>query len=286
MNEIYLNGTFVPPAQGRVSVMDRGFLFGDGVYEVIPSYGGHWLRLEQHLDRLDDSLSGIRLDNPLTRQEWQAILVRLIGAPPAPDQYVYLQVTRGAPPERDLLSSAGVPPTLLAMAKPIEPRCPALDILGVRCITRPDIRWQRCEIKAISQLATVMMRREAEDEGAMEAIMLRDGMVTEGAATNCFVVKGEDIATPPRGHFVLPGITRELVMELARAEGIRVVERRIPLEELTGADEVWLTNSIHEVLPVTRLDGAPVGSGVPGPLWHCVNALYQNYKAQVRQGHV
>ena len=217
MNEIYFNGAFVPAAQGQVSVMDRGFLFGDGVYEVIPSYGGHFRRLEQHLDRLDDSLSGIRLDNPLTREEWQAILARLIGAPPAPDQSVYLQVTRGAPPERDHLCPAGVPPTVFAMANPMAPRRPEVDTLGVHCITRPDIRWQRCEFKAISLLAAVMMR---------------------------------------------------------------------PLEELTSADEVWITNSTREILPVTRLDGAPVGAWVPGPVWQRLNTLYQDYKSQVRQGHV
>jgi D-alanine transaminase len=286
MSEIYLNGAFVPPAEAQVSVMDRGFLFGDGAYEVIPSYGGHLLRPEQHLDRLDDSLSGIRLENPLAREQWLAILQRLVGAPPAPDRYVYLQVTRGAPPEPDDQVPEGLPPTVFAVARPRKPRDPAVGTLGVRCITRPDIRWQRCEIKAVSRLAAVMMRREAQDEGALEAILVRDGMVTEASSANCFVVKGTEVVTPPRGHHILPGITRELVMELAHAEGIRLLERRIPLEELTSADEVWITNSTREVLPVTRLDGVPVGAGVPGPLWQRIDALYQGYTQRLSNGDV
>ncbi len=284
MTEIFLNGAFLPAAQARVSVMDRGFLFGDGVYEVIPSYGGHFLRLEQHLDRLEDSLSAIRLDNPLSREEWQRTLTRLIGPPPAPDQSVYLQVTRGAAPERDHLCPAWVAPTVFASAKPIVPRSPKVAAQGVACITRPDIRWHRCEIKAISLLSAIMMRREAEDEGALEAIMLRDGLVTEGASANVFVALGGEIVTPPKGHLILPGITRELVIELARENGIRALERRIPMEELTAADEIWITNSTREVLPVTRLDVVPVGGGVPGPLWRRMDALYQDYKARVRSG--
>jgi D-alanine transaminase len=283
---VYLGGSFLPLDEARVPVMDRGFLFGDGVYEVIPCYGGHFLRLEQHLDRLDDSLSGIRLENPLGRDAWHAILTRLVGAQPAPDQAVYLQVTRGVAPVREHLCPAGVAPTVFAMATPIKPRGPEVAARGVRCITRPDIRWQRCQIKAISLVANVMMRREAEDEGAVEAILVRDGLVTEAAAANCFLVKGAEVVTPPCGHLILPGITRDLVIELARQAGMRLIERRIPLEELVSADEVWITSSIREVLPVTWLDGAPVGSGVPGPQWARLDALYQEYKERVRGGHV
>lgn len=310
MSQVYLNGSFVPLEQARVSVLDRGFLFGDGVYEVIPSYGGHFLALDAHLDRLDDGLSAIRLDNPLSREEWQGILTRLIGSAPHPDastdpssdaiadpaadrapdplgdRYVYLQVTRGTAPEREHLSPPGTAPTVFAMARPIKPRRPELGKQGLTCITRPDIRWHRCEIKTISLLAAVMMRREAEDEGAAEAILLRDGMVSEASAANVFVVKGGEILTPPKGHLILPGITRELVIGMAREAGMRVLERRIPMEELASANEVWLTGSIREVLPVTRLDGAPVGTGLPGPLWRSIDGLYQAYKERVRAGHV
>lgn len=285
MSEIYLNGEFLPPEQGRVSVFDRGFLFGDGVYELIPSYGGHCLRLEQHLDRLDDGLSAIRLDNPLSREDWQQTLSRLIGAPPAPDQLVHLQVTRGVAVALDHLCPVGVVPTVFAASRPIEPRCPEVSTQGVVCITRPDIRWRRCEINAISLLAAVIMRREAEDEGALEAILLRDGLVTEGASSNCFIVKGYEVITPPKGHLILPGITRDLVIDLARANGIRVLERRILMEELIVADEIWMTSSTREVLPVTRLDGAAVGGGVPGPMWQRMDSLYQGHKAAVRRGH-
>ncbi len=286
MTEIYLNGAFLPPDQAQVSVMDRGFLFGDGVYEVIPSYGGHFLRLEPHLDRLDASLAAIRLDNPLSRDAWRAVLHRLIGAPPAPDQYVYLQVTRGTPPERDHLCPDGIAPTVFALAKPIKPRPPTLAELGVTCITRPDIRWLRCEIKSISLVASVMMRREAEDAGALETIMHRDGLVTEGAVSNVFVVSSGALITPPTGHLLLPGITRELALTLARENGIRFLEQPLPLDTLRTADEIWLSSSTREVLPVTLLDGSPVGTGRPGPLWQRMDALYQDYKAGVRAGHV
>lgn len=284
MTEIYLNGRFVPPEQGQVSVMDRGFLFGDGVYEVIPSYGGHFLRLEQHLDRLENSLGAIRLANPLTRERWRSVLQRLIGAPPAADQSVYLQVTRGAPLERDHLCPDGVEPTVFAMAKPIKPRKPEVTSKGVACVTRPDIRWLRGEIKAVSLLAAVMMRREAEDEGALETIMIRDGQVTEGAVSNCFIVMGGEIATPPTGQLILTGITRDLVVELAQRAGMRFAERDITAEELRHADEVWVSSSTREVLPVTRLDGESVGEGVPGPIWRRMDALYQEYKSRVREG--
>jgi D-alanine transaminase len=285
VNEIYLNGEFIPPEQGSVSVMDRGFLFGDGVYEVIPSYGGHFLGLEPHLDRLDRSLDAIRLANPLTREDWRAVLRRLIGSPPAPDQAVYLQITRGVAPERDHLCPDGIHPTVFAVAKPIKPRQPEIAEQGVACITRPDIRWHRGEIKSISLVAAVMMRREAADEGALETIMVRDGMVTEGAVSNVFMVKSGELLTPPNNHLLLPGITRALALILARENAIRFVERPISLEELQNADEIWLSSSTREVLPVTLLDSQAVGSGRPGPLWVRMDALYQDYKARVRDGH-
>jgi D-alanine transaminase len=288
MPEVYLNGVFCSAEDAQISVMDRGFLFGDGIYEVIPSYSGRFLELGAHLDRLEDSLSAIRLSNPLSRGQWQAVLKRLIASvpEPTPDRYAYLQVTRGAPAHRDHLCPEGIVPTVLAWARPIEPRSREVTERGIACITRPDIRWNRCEIKSTSMLAAVMMRREAADEGAREVIMLRDGMVTEASAANVFAVAGPDLITPPKSHAILPGITREVVMSLAEDAGVRVAERRIPLEELASADEIWLTSSTREIVPVTRLDGAPVGSGIPGPVWRHVDALYQSYKEEVRAGHV
>ncbi|MFY9973735.1 MAG: D-amino acid aminotransferase [Chromatiaceae bacterium] len=284
MSEVYLNGDFVPLERATVSVLDRGFLFGDGVYEVIPSYGGHFLGLEPHLDRLAASLSAIRLDGPLSRGDWLQVLRRLIGPPPAPDQYVYLQVTRGAPPERDHLCPEGVHPTVFAMARPIKPRSPEIASLGVACITRPDPRWSRCDVKAVSLLAAVLMRREAQDEDALETIMIRDGLVTEGSSTNVFVISGDTITTPPRGPQILSGITRELALILAAGAGMRFVEAPVTAETLWAADEIWLSSSTREVLPVTKLDGAPVGRGVPGSLWRRMDALYQDHKARVRAG--
>jgi D-alanine transaminase len=286
MSEVYLNGEYLPLADARIPVMDRGFLFGDGVYEVIPSYGGYFLGLEPHLDRLDASLAAIRLANPLARDDWRTVLHRLIGTPPAPDQYIYLQVTRGVVPERDHLCPEGVHPTVLAMAKPIKPRAPVVAEQGVACVTRPDIRWLRGEIKSISLVAAVMMRREAEDAGALETIMHRDGLVTEGAVSNVFVVSGSEVMTPPTSHLLLPGITRALALTLARENGLSFLECPIPLERLRGADEIWLSSSTREVLPVTRLDGEPVGTGRPGSLWRRMDRLYQDYKARVRDGHV
>ena len=285
MSEVYLNGTFVPQEEAKVSVMDRGFLFGDGVYEVIPSYGGYFLRLEQHLDRLEASLAAIRLASPLSREEWRTVLRRLIGAPPAPDQSVYLQVTRGAPPSRDHLCPPGVEPTVFAQASPIKPRAPQITLDGVAAITRPDIRWEHCEIKSISLVAAVMMRREAEDAGALETIMHRDGMVTEGAVSNVFIALDETIMTPPNSHLLLPGITRELALLLVEEHGIRYLETPVSLAQLRGADEIWLSSSTREVLPVTRLDGRPVGNGRPGPLWQRLDALYQAHKTHIRDGH-
>ena len=286
MNELYLNGAFVPPEAAHISVMDRGFLFGDGVYEVIPSYGGHFLGLEPHLDRLDASLAAMRLDAPLAREDWRAVLRRLIGEPPAADQYVYLQVTRGTAPERDHLCPEGVRPTVLAFAKPIKPRAPAIAEQGVACITHPDIRWLRGDIKSISLAAAVLMRREAADADALETIMHRDGWVTEGAVSNVFVVAGGALMTPPKSRLLLSGITRELALTLAHEHGLEFVERPVALDTLRAADEIWLSSSTREVLPVTRLDGELVGDGRPGPLWRRMDALYQDYKAQVRAGHV
>lgn len=284
MGEVYLNGDFVPLGRATVSVMDRGFLFGDGVYEVIPSYGGYFLGLGPHLDRLDSSLAAIRLPNPLKRRQWEEILQRLIGVPPAADQYVYIQVTRGAPTERDHLCPQGVAPTVFAMARPIKPRAPEVGVQGVSCVTRPDPRWSRCEIKAISLLAAVLMRLEAQDGDALETIMIRDGLVTEGSSSNVFVVTDGTIVTPSKGHLILPGITRDLALGLAQEAGIPKVEGPVSAEALRGADEVWISSSTREVLPVTRLDGEPVGEGCPGPLWRRLDTLYQGYKVQVRAG--
>ncbi|CAI8785149.1 D-amino acid aminotransferase [Methylococcus capsulatus] len=275
---VYLNGEFLPLDQARVSVLDRGFLFGDGVYEVIPVYGGRPLRLEEHLRRLDDSLRGIRMTSPLMRSEWSEIIGRLIDG--VDDQSVYVQVTRGVGPARDHSIPVGVRPTVFAMASPITP----VPVTGVRAITLEDIRWRWCNIKAITLLPNVLLRQQAVDRGCAEAVLVREGHVTEGTASNVFAVVGGTIVTPPKGPELLPGITRDLVLELVRAEGLPARERAISLEEFSGAEEIWITSSTREVLPVVELDGRPVGRGSPGPVWERVSALYQDFKRRLKRG--
>jgi D-alanine transaminase len=283
-SRVYLNGKFLSIAEACVPVMDRGFLFGDSVYEVIPVYGGHLFRLDHHLDRLDSSLAAIEMASPIPRGEWKALLGSLVAQRPGEDQSVYLQVTRGPADKRDHAIPPVISPTVFAMTSPLAPIDPVTAQQGVAAITLPDLRWLRCDIKATTLLANVLARQRAKEQGALEAILLRDGLALEGAASNLFVVKQGELRTPPKSEKVLPGITRDLVLELAAANGVPHAETDIPAGDLPVADEIWLTSSTREVMPVARLDGRPVGSGRPGPLWQRVNALYQAYKARVRQG--
>jgi D-alanine transaminase len=276
---VYLNGEFLPLDQAKVSVLDRGFLFGDGVYEVIPVYGGRMLRWEEHWRRLQNSLDGIRLASPLQRDALEAILNRLIIAG-GHDQYIYLQVTRGAPPKRDHAFPADCPPTVFAMCSPIAP-FPKND--GVRAVTVEDIRWKWCHIKAITLLGNILMRQQAVDMGCAEAILVRNGRITEGAASNVFAVLKGSLVTPPQGPELLPGITRNMVLELARDNGILYREAPLTLADMERAEEIWLTSSTREILPVIELDGRAVGSGCPGPVWRQLDALYQEYKQGLRE---
>ena len=283
MQYVYLNGEFIAPDAAKVSVFDRGFVFADGVYEVIPSYGGRLFRLAQHLERLEQSLDGIRLQNPLSAAAWGAVFERLLAQFGKADQYVYLQITRGAAP-RDHAFPAGVAPTVFAFAKRIEYPSASLIEQGVTAVTLPDIRWSRCDIKSIALLPNVLMRQQAVDGDAVEAILLRDGCVTEGAASNVFVVYQQQLLTPPKGPFILPGITRDLVVELARSSAVDFAERPLTETELRRADEVWMTSSTKEILPIVRIDGRPVGNGRPGALHARLFAAYQDYKARFRAG--
>jgi D-alanine transaminase len=280
--EVYFNGAFVPLEEARVSVMDRGFLFGDGVYEVIPAYDGHPRRLAAHLARLARSLEAIGLPDPVSPGEWRQVLGVLLAG--GGDRSVYIQVTRGAAPERDHRFPAEVRPTVLAMARPMRPRRADLGETGVAAVTRADQRWHRCDIKATALLAAVLVRQDAAEAGAEEAILVRDGRAVEGSSSNVFLVRDGAIDTPPLSPDLLAGVTRGLVLELAQEAGIPCRERDIRADELAGADELWITSSLREVLPVTRLDGNPVGPGVPGPLWGRMDALYQRYKERLRAG--
>ena len=282
---VYLNGQYLAPDVAQVSVFDRGFVFGDGVYEVIPVFGGKLFRMDQHLARLKASCAAIRLNNPHSPAEWLALCTRLADSLGAVDQSIYLQITRGPAP-RDHAFPLNATPTVFAYAQPISYPAPEQVANGVAAITRPDIRWQRCDIKAIALLANAMLRQEAIDQGAAEAILIREGLVTEGAASNIFVVKNGLVITPPKGPYILPGITRDLTLELAQAHAIPCAEATIDESDLQGADEVWLTSSTREILPITRVNERAIGNGRPGPLHARLFSLYREYKKAFCEGRV
>lgn len=280
MDVVYLNGEFRPIDQACVSVLDRGFLFGDGVYEVVPAYGGHLFRLDAHLARLDNSLAGIRLENPHSHAQWGDLLDDLVDRNGGGDQVVYLQVTRGAA-VRDHAFPALVQPTVFAMSNAWASH---RSTSGVKAITARDIRWELCNIKAIALLPNALLRQEAVEAGATEAILHRYGVVTEGAASNVFVVSGGEVATPPKSAQLLPGITRDLVVDLLYEARVPCDERPVSLQELRGAEEIWISSSSRELVPVVELDGRPVGNACPGQVWEIADGLYQDYKRRVREG--
>src|SRR5574340_1258066 len=280
MTTIYLNGQFMPLEEARVPVLDRGFIFGDGVYEVIPAYSRRPFRLGEHLARLQHSLDGIRLENPHRDSEWQALIGQLIAQNEGDDQYLYLHITRGVA-RRDHAFPKGVPPTVFLMSSPLLPPPAELRESGVAAVSAVDNRWLRCDIKAISLLPNVLLRQLAVDAGAAETLLLRDGFLTEGAASNIFVVQSGTLLAPPKDHLMLPGITYDVILELAAAAGIPSEVRRIAEAEVRSADELWLSSSTKEVLAITHLDGAPVGDGQPGPLFRQMHRLYQDYKNTV-----
>ena len=281
---VYINGEYLPQSQATVSVLDRGFLFGDGVYEVIPVFAGKPLRLTEHLDRLQRSMHRVSLKNPLTQQEWEGIFQTLLESNPGCDRSIYLQVTRGAAPVRDLSFSAGIEPTVFVMVNDIKPVDYAQLEKGIEAITVDDFRWKACDIKSVSLIANVMIRLSANQQNVVDAIMVRGGLVTEGTASNIFVVHDGTISTPPKSDRLLPGITRDLVIELALANGLKVQQRDIKQDELETADEIWLTSSTREIAPVVKLDNHVVGDGVAGDSWKKIISLYQGYKQELRHG--
>lgn len=275
----WLNDHFLPLAEARISPLDRGFLFGDGVYEVIPVYDGRPFRLEAHLDRLDYSLDEIRIRNPLSRPDWRRVLGELVERNGGGDQSLYLQVTRGADEGRDHgFPDPSVPATRFAMTSPLKPMPNRIREQGASVLLLPDERWARCDIKAITLLANVLARQTAREMGADEAVLERDGQLMEGSSTTLYALFGETVVTAPRDHRILPGITREVVLDLVRAVGLDIREAHLPCGELAAADECWLSSSSRELIPVTRVhlaDGAshavgPVddsGRSRPGPVW-------------------
>ena len=284
MSTAWLNGKFLPLADTRVSVMDRGFLFGDGVYEVIPVYGGKLFRLAHHLKRLHNSLDAVRIANPLSAAAWETMLSELVSRNEGGDQAVYLQVTRGVAGKRDHAFPENISPTLFAMSTAMAASVDIDGVTGIAAITLPDIRWKLCNIKAITLLPNVMLRQQAIDDDCAEAILIKDGFAIEGAASNLFIVSNGLVITPPNGPALLPGITRDLILELAANHAIPFRETSITQEALFSADEIWLTSSTREISPVTRLDDTVISGGVPGPLWRRMISLYREYKTAIRKG--
>ncbi|HVN33885.1 MAG TPA: D-amino acid aminotransferase [Casimicrobiaceae bacterium] len=274
---VYLNGQFLPIEDARVPVLDRGFIYGDGVYELIPVYKRRPFRLPQHLARLQHSLDGIRLANPHSEVEWTAIVSELIARQPFDDQGVYFQVTRGVA-KRDHTFPAGVAPTVFMMSNPLATPSAEQVEKGVAVVTAADNRWQRCDLKTISLVGNVLMRQLAADAGAVETVMFRDGNLTEASASNVLVVIHGVIVAPPKDNLILPGITYGAVYEFAREAGMPFEIRTVSRAEAQVADEMWLSSSTKEVLAVTTMDGRPFSTGVPGPVFRKMHALFQARK--------
>lgn len=278
MNQIvHLNGRFLPIEQAFVPVLDRGFIFGDGVYEVIPVYSRHPFRLHEHLNRLDHSLHAIRLHNPHTPDEWEAIINALITQNTLQDQSVYLQVTRGAAP-RDHAFPAHATPTVFMMCNPLITPPSEQITEGVAAISTRDIRWDRCNIKATSLLANVLLKQMAVDAQADEVILFRDDILTEGASSNIFAVENGVLLAPPKDQHMLPGITYDLILEFAAAHQIPLSIDHFSESRIRAADELWMTSSTKEILAIVTLDGKPIGNGRTGPMFQYMYQLYQAYK--------
>ena len=291
-NIVYLNGRYLPVEEATISVMDRGFLFGDGIYEVIPVFGGKLLRADEHLARLQNSLDRIGLVDPLGKDAWLEMFSRLLEKNAGEDRAIYLQVSRGAYVKRDLSTQKNAdipesqltPPTIFSMVLQVIP--PDIEIVsaGISVITVDDFRWNACDIKSTSLVANVMLKQQASDAGVEDAILIKNGQVTEGTASNVFLIKDGVLVTPPTGKQLLPGITRDLVIEIAKNNAILIEEREIQQSELSDADEIWMTSSTREIAPVIKLNGKAVGAGVAGEVWKRMMDLYQQYKVQLRNG--
>jgi D-alanine transaminase len=271
---VFLNGDYLPLNEAKISVLDRGFLFGDGVYEVMPWYQGRFLGFKPHIDRLNQSLSNIRLESPYTLEQWREILLPLLDN--NRNQYIYLQVTRGVAEKRDHAFPQPTVATVFAMSNDIAP-FPNRE-QGIKGLTIEDNRWKLCHIKSIALLANVLLKQQAADQDCAEAILTKEGYVTEGAISNIFAVIEGVLMTAPKSNAILAGITREIILELAVAHQIPFKEQAISLEQLKTASEIWTASSTREIVPVVELDGEKVADGKAGVVWHKMNQLYQDYK--------
>jgi D-alanine transaminase len=277
---VFLNGAFLPLDEARVPVLDRGFIFGDGIYELIPVYSRAPFRMDEHLARLERSLAAVRITNPYARERWREIVLELVAKQPWEDQGVYLHVTRGVA-KRDHAFPEGVAPTVFAMSNPLVNPPRELVDKGAAAVSAVDNRWLRCDIKSISLIGNVLLRQVSADAGAVETILFRDGVLTEASASNVFVAKNGLLLAPPKSNLILPGITYDVVVEIARQVGIPLEFRDVREAEVRAADEVWLSSSSKEILAVVALDGKPVGDGKPGPLFRKAYEGYQTFKRRV-----
>ena len=282
MGIVYLNGKYLPIEDATVSVLDRGFVYGDGVYELVPVYNRKPFRLAEHLVRLQNSMDRIRLANPYGNDEWAAILTRVIAEQPFDNQGVYFQVTRGVA-KRDHAFPQGVTPTVFMMSNPLATPSPDVIANGVACVTAVDERWLNCDIKSISLLGNVLMRQLAADNDAVETVMFRDGFLTEASASNVLIVKDGIVVAPPKDRMILPGITYGATYDFAREGGMAFEIRPIRESEVWDADELWLTSSTKEVVAIVTLDGRAVGNpehvGKPGPAFRQMHELFQKAKS-------
>jgi len=280
MSKVFLNGKLLAVEDAKVSVLDRGFIFGDGVYELVPVYSRVPFRLEEHLARLERSLGEVKIRNPYSRAQWRGHIHGLIDAQAFDDQGVYFQVTRGAA-KRDHAFPKNIEPTVFMMANPLVNPPQAQIERGGAAVSAPDNRWLRCDIKSISLIGNVLLRQLSAEADAAETILFRDGKLTEASASNVFIVKGGVIQSPPKSNLILPGITYDVIAELAQANDLPMEFRDIAEAEVRNADEVWVTSSSKEVFPIVTLDGRQVGDGKPGPVFRRIYHLYQDFKQKV-----
>ena len=277
---VFLNGKFMPLEEARVPVLDRGFIFGDGVYELVPVYSRVPFRMDEHLARLERSLASVRIRNPYSRAEWRDIILQLVARQSFEDQGVYFQVTRGVA-KRDHAFPKDAAPTVFVMSNPLVNPPQELVERGAAAVTAVDDRWLHCDIKSISLIGNCLLRQASADVGAAETILFRDRRLTEASASNVFVVRDGVILSPPKSGLILPGITYDVISEIARSAGLPIEFRDVSEPEVRSADEVWVTSSSKEVLAIVALDGKPVGGCKPGPVFRRVYVLYQEFKQKV-----
>lgn len=281
---VFLNGEFMPIEEAKIPVLDRGFIFGDGIYELVPVYSRAPFRMEGHLARMERSLHEVGMTNPYRREEWARLIHTLIGMHDVDDQAVYWQVTRGVA-KRDHAFPKDIRPTVFMMSNPLVNPAPALVEHGAKAVTAQDVRWHRCDIKSISLLGNCMARQLSAEVGAVETILFRGDLLTEASASNVLMVKNGVIITPPKNNLILPGITLDVVFDVVARGQLPLEVREVTAAEVRSADELWVSSSSKEILAITNLDGQPIGEGRPGPVFRRAWQIYQDFKNDVMRQH-